>query len=101
MRLEEAPHALCELRPAQRERRIVVAENLEKLRRPARASTKLLAMQERYRLVIATVDHERWYLHTRHVLRGWIPKACQQAHGKIPVEGAGEIRHRGKRRDED
>src|SRR5579862_4828441 len=101
MRLEEAPHALCQLGPAQHERRVVVAENLEKLRGPACTFTKLLAMQERYRLVVATVDHECWYVHTRHVRRGWVPKACQQAHGQIPVECAGKIKHRGKRRDED
>src|ERR1700722_228849 len=101
MRLEETSHALCELRPAQHERRVVIAENLEKLRGPARASTKLLAMQERYRLVVATMDHECWYVHTRHVLGGWVLNARQQAHGQIPVEVAGEISHRGKRRDED
>src|SRR5580704_674295 len=101
MRLEEAPHAFCELRFAQHERRVVIAENLEKLRRPARASTKLLAMKERYHLVVATVDHECWYVHTRHVRRGGVLKARQEAHGQIPVEGAGQIRHRGKRRDED
>ena len=81
MRLEEASHALCELRPAQHERGVVIAENLEKLRGPARASTKLLAMQERYRLVIATVDYECWYVYTRYVLRGWVLKARQQAQG--------------------
>src|ERR1700675_223133 len=100
MRLEEAPHALCELRPAQRERRIVIAENLEKLRGPARASLKLLAMQERNRLVVATVDHECGYVYTSHVRRGWVLKARQQTHGQIPVEVAGKIRRRGKRRDE-
>src|ERR1700676_196056 len=100
MRLEEAPHALCELRSAQHERRVVIAKNLKKLRGPARASTKLLAMQERYHLVVATVDHECRYVHTRHVRRGWILKAHQQAHGQIPVKGTGEIRHRRKRRDE-
>src|ERR1700693_444193 len=101
MRLEETSHALYELRPTQHERRIVIAENLEELRGPARTFTKLLAMQERYHLVVATVDHECWYVHTRHVRRGWVPKARQQAHGQIPVERAGEIRHGGKRRDED
>src|ERR1700688_2552144 len=101
MRLEEASHALWELRPAQHERLVVIAKNLEKLRGPARASTKLLAMQERYRLVVATVDYECGYVHTRHILRGWVLNARQQAHGQIPVEVAGEIRHRGKSRDDE
>src|ERR1700722_19971435 len=101
MRFEEASNALYELRPAQHERRVVIADNLEKLRGPARAPTKLLAMHERYRLVVATVDHECGYVHTGHVLRGWVLNARQAAHGQIPVEGVGEIGHRGKRRDED
>src|ERR1700686_3401569 len=42
MCLEEAPHSLRELRAAQHERRVVIAENLEKLRGPARASMKFL-----------------------------------------------------------
>src|ERR1700680_1388662 len=100
MRLEEAPHALCELRSAQHERRVVIAKNLKKLRGAARASTKLLAMQERYHLVVATMDHECWYVHTRHVRRGWILKAHQQAHGQIPVVSTGEINQRRKGRDE-
>src|SRR5882724_10543089 len=101
MRLEEASHALCELRAAQHERRVVIADNLEKLRGPARASMQLLTMQERYHLVVATVVNECRYPHLRHELRGWVPKARQQAHGQKPVQSAGEIGHRGKRRDED
>src|ERR1700678_1966233 len=99
MCLKKTAHSRHQYRPAEHVRRIVTAVNLQQLRCSTRASAQLLAMPERYELVVPTVDHECRRMDARHVCRTGVPEARQKANGQIPVKSAGEIRNRSKRRN--